>query len=64
MLGDFAYSYNLLRKNVILSFKNFMFMDVFAVKINKVTGSDVIVGTLLERSSVCNRIVYVFLIIS
>ena len=39
-------------------------MDFFAVKVNKMTGSDVIVGTLLERNSVCNRELYVFLIIS
>ena len=47
-----------------MSFKNFIFMDFFAVKVDKVTGSDVIVGTLLERNSVCNRKLYVFLVIS
>ena len=35
-------------------------MDFFAVKVNKMTGSDVIVGTLLERNSVCNGELYVF----
>ena len=44
--------------------KYFIFMDFFTVKVDKVTGSDVIVGMLLERNSVCNRELYVFLIIS
>ena len=35
-------------------------MDFFAVKVNKMTGSDVIVGTLLERNGVCNGELYVF----
>ena len=48
----------------ILSFLNFIFVDFFAGKVDKVTGSDVIVGTLLERNSVCNRELYVFLVIS
>ena len=39
-------------------------MDFFAVKFDKVTGSDVIVGMPLERNSVCNRQLYVFLIFS
>ena len=39
-------------------------MDFLAVTVDKVTGSDVIVRTLLERDSVCNRELYVFLIIS
>ena len=39
-------------------------MDFFTVKVDKVTGSDVIVGTVLERNSVCNREFDVFLIIS
>ena len=48
----------------ILSFLDFIFMNFFAGKVDKVTGSDVIVETLLERNSVCNRKLYVFLVIS
>ena len=39
-------------------------MDFFAGKVDKVTGSDVIIGTLWEKNGVCNRELYVFLVIS
>ena len=54
------------RQNIFLNkistfVRDFIFVDFFSVK---VTGSDVKVGTLLVRNSVCNRERYDFLIIS
>ena len=46
-----------------MSFENFIFIDIVIVKVGEVTGSDVIVGTLLKRNSLCNRELYVFLAI-
>ena len=46
-----------------MSAKHFIFRDFLAVA-GIVTGSDVNVGTLLVGSSVCNREIYDFLIVS